>query len=234
MILLGILNSLKKLIGTQSKAENSPADRQEGQRPVTTELDDVVEGYRFSAKMSTSTPLWILEKHGEIHPGPESALPRYGTESDSRLREFMTWREMGVGAREMAGSMMDSMLGPIPDDGGEFLPFLKQFRVIVESDEDVDAKTRLLSQLSISTAANRSITEKIAPDLGRWWFTYCLSVCMPPEVNFELVERFYAAKLCTVEEIQAASDEVLLGISGLGSDTLKEIRDSLKEIQDSR
>jgi hypothetical protein len=43
-----------------------------------------------------------------------------------------TWRAIGIDADEIPETTMASQIGQIPVDGGDFLPFLMEYRMIVE------------------------------------------------------------------------------------------------------
>lgn len=43
-----------------------------------------------------------------------------------------TWRELGIDADEIPETTMASQIGQIPIDGGDFLPFLMEYRMLVE------------------------------------------------------------------------------------------------------
>lgn len=146
---------------------------------------DIIKHYQFIATLQLRTPLAILERHGETHPGPPDALPRIASQQDGiwipatkswaelagpnadpavvrrlnqptpistdRLRERL--KQMGMSAKQLSkvtAASIDSMasdIGPIPKDGGDYLPFLKAFRAIIESSETAEHKRSAIKAL---------------------------------------------------------------------------------------
>jgi hypothetical protein len=68
----------------------------------------------------------------EFHAGadrPTEALP---PEHACWVPVPKSWRELGIDADEIPSSTMASQIGQIPVHGGDFLPFLMEYRMIVE------------------------------------------------------------------------------------------------------
>ena len=144
--------------------------RWDGQKPVSSGFDDVLEGWEFVATMNQHTPLWILEKHGESHPGPPEDLPEYGgQEHGIWVPVTKGWEELGIEADEVEGSMMASMVGQIPSDGGDFLPFLKETRRIVEGEGDEESKLEKVEALGEQSPVWKEYLERLPPDIFVPW-----------------------------------------------------------------
>ena len=95
-------------------------------------FDDVIAGWEMSVTMQLRTPLKWLRRHGEFCAGaerPEEALPM---EHACWVPVSKTWRELGIDVDEIPESTMASPIGQISIDGGDFLPFLMEYRMIVE------------------------------------------------------------------------------------------------------
>ena len=86
-------------------------------------------GFRFQANLIPSTPLFALELHQAVSAAPQSADVTHGYWSAiDDLGEFGQMLRQGGG--------MASVVGPVPDDGGDLLVYLKQLRRIVEAPVD--------------------------------------------------------------------------------------------------
>ncbi len=93
---------------------------------------DSLDGWKFAASMKASTPLEWLLRHGEV-ANVRSGVPR----------KFGVWVPVTKSSRkpvflkeQSPPSTMASQVGQIPQDGGEFLPFLIEYRRIVETPDN--------------------------------------------------------------------------------------------------
>jgi hypothetical protein len=96
------------------------------------EFADLTAGWEMSVTMQLRTPLKWLRRHREFHAGaerPEEALPM---EHACWVPVPKTWRERGIDMDEVPETTMASQIGQIAVDGGDFLPFLMEYRMIVE------------------------------------------------------------------------------------------------------
>jgi hypothetical protein len=94
--------------------------------------DDVLAGWQMSVTMQLRTPFKWLQRHRAFHAGavrPAEALPM---EHACWVPVTKTWRAIGIDADEIPETTMASQIGQIPVDGGDFLPFLMEYRMIVE------------------------------------------------------------------------------------------------------
>ena len=121
------------------------------------EGDDVV--LRFSATLQLRTPLRVLSKHGSIHNDKRSRPPEYAKEP---------WQGLWVPENNdpafdflSEGSMMASDIGPVPKDGGDYLPYLISIRKIVEMELPIEERRHKL-ELSDSTSGS-AIAEHFFP-----------------------------------------------------------------------
>jgi len=97
---------------------------------------DVLAGWQMSVTMQLRTPLKWLQRHREFHAGadrPAEALPM---EHACWVPVTKTWRAIGMDMDEVPQTTMASEIGQIPVDGGDFLPFLMEYRMIVEGAAD--------------------------------------------------------------------------------------------------
>jgi hypothetical protein len=125
--------------------------------------NDIVKGYKFHAFLNIYTPLSVLIHEGETHKGPESKLPQYGSIYIDKMEEgeeeidadpegyggwfpeLKTYREMGVDIDEMGETDEASDAGPVMRS--EYIPFLIEFRKIVEGNKDIKNKIELIKHL---------------------------------------------------------------------------------------
>lgn len=95
---------------------------------------DVIAGWQLHATMRLRTPLRWLLRHLEFHEGAAAPTESIPAEHAYWTPITKTWEQLGVvGLPELPESTtMASEVGLIPCDGGEFLPFLLEYRMIVE------------------------------------------------------------------------------------------------------
>ncbi len=107
----------------------------------------VVKGFRFCATMNLSTPLRILQRHGEISKEiPQDwAVDNMG--QGCWVIETKSFAELGIKLPDSEGSIASSW-GQIPRDGGKVLPFLVRYRTLVESVNPVSERRRQLIEFA--------------------------------------------------------------------------------------
>jgi hypothetical protein len=96
------------------------------------EFDDLIAGWQMSVTMQLRTPLAWLQRHHEFCAGaarPVEALPM---EHACWVPVTKTWRALGIDMDEIPHTTMASEVGQVPVNGGDFLPFLLEYRMIVE------------------------------------------------------------------------------------------------------
>jgi hypothetical protein len=93
---------------------------------------DLTAGWEMSVTMQLRTPLIWLQRHREFHAGAERPSEALPSEHACWVPVPKTWRELGIDEDELPASTMASQIGQIPVDGGDFLPFLMEYRMIVE------------------------------------------------------------------------------------------------------
>lgn len=130
---------LSKILGRDDGKE------QERREPTAITLDnaievagDVIKGWRLSVTMSPRTPLKWLRRHGEVHLGRNRPDVEVPPEHAVWLPQTKSWSDLGFDFAELPPSTMASMVGQIPEDGGDFLPFLIRYRKIIEGPSNSD------------------------------------------------------------------------------------------------
>lgn len=106
--------------------------------------DDVIVGLRFVATMQLRTPLRVLRRHGEMHTKRDEPPSQICHEP---------WEGIWVPETRIFGhfqSSMASQIGPIPSDGGGYLPFLLQVREVLEGSGTIEERLSKLKALAKS------------------------------------------------------------------------------------
>ena len=182
-------------------------------------------GWRFCATMQLRTPLRVLARHGETHTDRATAPPTIADEAWQGVwvPVSKTFRELGLDVDEAASGTMASHVGPIPADGGTFLPFLKSVRAIVESDRAACERRKRLNTL-LADPAVKSTVQKLggrAAILDRLFPTYLLTI---PGLPAKALAGLKARRLTSAKAISNASDAELLAIPGIGQTKLVLLR----------
>jgi hypothetical protein len=243
---MGLFDSLVKMLagsGSKKKAKkpqkitrnavkrvaktNKPKTYMIGDDVLYNDNTNVLKGMQFVATMMLRTPLNVLEHHGETFEGPVSNAPIYGTQADGIwVPKVKTWREMGIDMDELPPSVMASEIGPIPENGGDYLLFLKDFRRIVESSDSVESKIERINNLPKQNPAYSSyIGDSTFAEI---WFGRHIS-CVPG-IGRKTQETLKAAGINNIDDLKKATDEKLLKINGIGPSCLAKIREYLKTI----
>jgi hypothetical protein len=191
---------------------------------VPTGFDTVVAGYEFLANLIIATPLNALEAHGTIVPTLDDI--------DQTLSQFGTWLPKAKNFREMGIELDEYTLGDgtVWTDAGmhkpdEYLPFLKAFRQIVESNEPAENQADSIRSLKLIgdwTDFYSSLTDSYVGDLARRWFVGRLVAL--PGVGKKTANLLFDAGYFTTEQVLSTPDDVLLGFRGISKGVLAKMR----------
>lgn len=99
-------------------------------------FSDLMAGWQMSVTMQLRTPLKWLQRHREYHEGADRPTEQLPPEHACWVPVAKTWRSLGIDMDEIPHTTMASQIGQIPVDGGDFLPFLMEYRMIVEGAAD--------------------------------------------------------------------------------------------------
>ncbi len=194
---------------------------------------DLIKGLIFSATLQIRTPLVVLEHHGESFDGLPSQTPSYGTEADGIwLYSVKSWAELGAKAPDSKEEEKTYASDIGYTKASEYLPFLKDFRKIVESDKSISEKLKLLSILSKSSPHNKEIWLKLKryyEDFPRSFFYKELTAI--PGIGMKTAKNLFDAGFKTASDIDTATDDELLKVSGIGKTLHSKIRKNLKTTQ---
>jgi hypothetical protein len=93
---------------------------------------DLIAGWELSVTMQRRTPLAWLLRHREFREGSELPTEIVPMQHACWVPVTRSWRSLGIDLDEMPEATMASEVGQIPVCGGDFLPFLIEYRMIVE------------------------------------------------------------------------------------------------------
>jgi hypothetical protein len=131
-------------------------------------------------------------------------------------------QELGIDMDEIVSDVFASHIGPI--HAKEYLPFLIEVRKIVELNSSIESRIKMLQEkpkIGIwKTYVNKhgGINKIIEEFFPRFIDTI-------PKINNAIISELHVLGLDTPNSIEAASDEVLLKIKGVGKAKIKVIRD---------
>ncbi|MFC7518923.1 helix-hairpin-helix domain-containing protein [Herbaspirillum sp. GCM10030257] len=196
---------------------------------------DILSGMRFSATIQMRTPLRVLEHHGELHSNPKSAPPAYAREpwEGMWVPQTKSFREMGIDLPEMDGRQMASEVGTIPADGGDYLPFLKKVRRIVESYRTIDQRVGELRALLAEPRYAEYVSKSGGADriINNFFPTFLSTI---PGLPAATANSLRDQGLDTADMLAAAPDATLLAVKGIGPSKLKTLRARCEEINEGR
>ncbi|ROQ53673.1 hypothetical protein [Pseudomonas putida] len=113
--------------------------------PYTKKLDgaDGIAAYQFCATMQARNSLRVLQQHGRLESLPHSKLPKIARHEWQGIW-VPTTRHRRVFAQ---GGQMASEIGPIAQDGGDYLRFLLIVKAIGKMKTSIAEKRRVLSEV---------------------------------------------------------------------------------------
>ncbi|CAI3803664.1 hypothetical protein GLGCALEP_03424 [Pseudomonas sp. MM221] len=113
--------------------------------PYTKKLDgaDGIAAYQFCATMQARNSLRVLQQHGRLESLPPTKLPKIARHEWQGI-----WVPTTTHRRVFAqGGQMASEIGPIAQDGGDYLRFLLTVKAIGKMKISIAEKRRLLSEV---------------------------------------------------------------------------------------
>ena len=126
---------------------------------------DILAGLEFSATLQIRTPLNALNHHGELFNGTPNQAPNYASQADGIwLPKTKTFKELGIDVEEMEEGKCASDIGHVKAE--EYLPFLKSFRRIVESNKSVEQKIQLIRELKNHSSDYKNIFKRLEKSYG--------------------------------------------------------------------
>jgi hypothetical protein len=191
-----------------------PSIQQQRRDDLNAAHDDLITGWQLVVTMSSTTPLEWLLRDGDTTEDPQDVLQFHGHWAP-KLRTF---RELGFDVDEVEDSTRASEIGQIPVDGGDFLPFLIEYRKIVEAKEK---RQIILNNLNDLGARHPEIVSKLGGDLSKSFVVRELLTL--PGCGATTADHLYQAGYQSKEKVIQASVEDLMGVKGIGPSTAKKI-----------
>ena len=173
--------------------------------------DELVDSLEFCATLQLRTPLRVLIRHRETHTDRDTTPPAYAKEEwegiwlpklDPKF-EFLS-----------EGRTMSSDIGPVPNDGGDYLPHLISVRKVVESNLSIEERRKQLKQLDKTSGSA----------LADHFFPPFLKAIKG--LSKDTISELRQVNLRTPDALENTPDEILLKISGVGPSKLKTIRET--------
>ncbi len=201
--------------------------------PLRDWMTDDFSGFEFEATLQLRTPLRVLLHHGEHYTKNDGRQPKIAHKPWEGLwvPKTKTFRELGIDMDEIVSDVFASHIGPI--HAKEYLPFLIEVRKIVEFNSSIESRIKMLQEkpkVGIwKTYVNKhgGINKIIEEFFPRFIDTI-------PKINNAIISELHVLGLDTPNSIEAASDEVLLKIKGIGKAKIKVIHECCAGITSSR
>lgn len=186
----------------------------------------LISGYKFGATMQLRTPLRVLLRHGENHIGlidpPAIATEEWEGGWSPLLKSN---KELDIDFPEvvMTNASMASDIGPIPSDGGEYLKFLMNVRVIVEAETSIEVRRTALREelrkqewqdFCIKLGGNQNISNQLFPP-------FIQTIKGLPS---DAIAAMWEAGLYSPTQLDSATDAALKAFKGIGPAKLSLIR----------
>jgi hypothetical protein len=185
---------------------------------------DVIKGWRFGATLQLRTPLFALQHHGELVLGVDKELPEYGPSWAGMWEPVVrTWDELGIKGPRLAAGSRASEIGQVTEDGGSFLKFLLKYRTAIESNEPVVERLARVREL-FAAPEFADVTSSLRAHAADRWAVAELSNDLG--IRFGVAAVLFEHGLQDAKAVRSATDELLLGIPGIGKKMLASIRGS--------
>lgn len=186
---------------------------------------DILEGYEYIATLHLSTPLHILEKHGKLFVGPKENAPEYGNQAQGiwvpKLKDGLAGSDWRNSAYETPQA---SDVGHVK--AADYLPFLKAYRRVVESDESIPRKIDAIKSLGNESDRFRGFIER----LGKAYDDFPESVFYReltriPGIGMTTARRLFELGYLCIDDLKNADAGELRKINGIGKKVIQSIRE---------
>lgn len=175
----------------------------------------LVEGLEFCATLLPRTPLWILDRHGELWTDKDADPPNYGNAGDGIWIMALPWRR---------ANSIDPSNGPPQYDKRVHLLFFRAFRKIVESEMHAPSQIDAITALVEGDPRFVHLATFFKWDLPRSFFIGRLIEL--DGVGRGLATRLFEAGILTPEMAIGATDQDLRSVRGIGHGTVVRLRRS--------
>lgn len=180
--------------------------------------NDIMEGLEFYATLQLRTPLEILKHHGEVFSG-RGVPPKYIKEDWQGIWLAKTKIEYKLKKESLSASDIGSVNDTL------YIKYLIPFREIVESNENIDTKIRLLENKAKENDTFKSFWEKhkqMDRDFPHSFFYKQLTAI--EGIGNKTAKILYESGFKSIDVIKNATDEELLNVKGVGKNLVEKIR----------
>lgn len=191
--------------------------------------EDILAGYQFCATLDPRTPLYILLRHGKVAATLPTTSDRTDPADGIWTPKPKSWKELGLAFKELPPSQIASSVGPVPEDGGEFLKMLTVFRREVESSgTPIDRAERAFRAVHGNQKCRAFVSslgwtrpESLDEYVG---FSDALGT---PSLPFKLAKALYLEGFTSRSLLEGATDAMLLAVKGVGPKKVDDIKRAL-------
>lgn len=182
---------------------------------------DAIEGLKFIATMQLRTPLRVLLRHDEMHTDINTTPPKIAMEMWEGIWSLKSnlWKMPGF---ERMPQIMASAIGPVRSV--DYLPFLIAIRKIVELNDSIQNRIDRLREM-LSACEWQEFLDKHGGTEMIVQYCFPRYIRPMPKLPASTVGELSRLGLDTPNRIATATDEVLLGIKGIGRAKLQAIRE---------
>ena len=193
---------------------------------------DVITGLQFIATMQLRTPLRVLLRHGEIHTDINTEPPKIAMEMWEGIwtMKTKTYRELGIDIDEIQGTHASEIGQILPDD---YLPFLIATRKIVELNDSMENRIAKLREMLPACKWQEFLRKHGGPEKIVQYF-FPRHIRPMPKLPAGTVGELSKLGFNTPARIAKASDEVLLGMKGIGPAKLQAMREHCADMAKHR
>ena len=230
---MGIFQSIAKIIFGSSKDEPFSYTSQSSKRfevnsgnpqKAWIENEDIIIGLKFHATLQLRTPLRVLTRHGEVYSDKNKEPPKIAKElwEGIWIPQLKTFRELGLDVDELSESTTATSIGQI--NSSDYLLFLISIREILELEESIDDRIFKLRHMQLTANGKTFVNSHGGIDqiINEVFPPFIHTI---PKLKITTINELSKLNINTANQIQIASDDTLLNLSGIGKATLKNVRD---------